>query len=294
MKKILLTAVAVFTAISVYGQYEYKINKRTGRFDMVVDTAWVRTNAGAAGPDSTKVDYGLTETANVISVDTSVIDFRARVDSLFENLTIGANTTTTATNFLMVENDSLHTMEAKNLSATTTADSVFVFENNAVKLQAANLAMIENDTADVDTLSLSSRINLKADYDSPTFTTAAYVPTAAATDSSTHAANTAWVKRHLRTRYEIDSLVISGSNIIAYEGGDTLSIYVPYANRISPVQYAAADTAGTTPAYIGQLFVDTRTGTTYIGNSTARGGWVILNYFFALCLIGRITRKDEV
>jgi hypothetical protein len=145
-----------------------------------------------------------------------------------------------------------------------------------------------------DTISMSSQIGLKADKDSPTFTTAAYVPTAAATDSSTHAANTAWVKRHLRTRYEIDSLVISGSNIIAYEGGDTLSIYVPYANRISPVQYAAADTAGTTPAYIGQLFVDTRTGTTYIGNSTARGGWVILNYFFALCLIGRITRKDEV
>lgn len=269
MKKILLTAVAVFTAISVYGQYEYKINKRTGRFDMVVDTAWVRTNAGAAGPDSTEAGYGLDEAANVISVDTSVIDFRARVDSLFENLTIGANITNESDTILVVKNDSLY-------------------------IQVADLSMIEKDTADVDTLSLSSRINLKADYDSPTFTTAAYVPTAAATDSSTHAANTAWVKRHLRTRYEIDSLVISGSNIIAYEGGDTLSIYVPYANRTSPVQYAAADTAGTTPAYIGQLFVDTRTGTTYVGNSTARGGWVILNYFFALCLIGRITRKDEV
>lgn len=264
MKKILLTAVAVFTAISVYGQYEYKINKRTGRFDMVVDTAWVRTNAGAAGPDSTEVDYGLTETANVISVDTSVIDFRARVDSLFENLTIGANITNESDTVLVVKNDSLY-------------------------IQVADLSMIEKDTSDVD-------ISSKADYDSPTFTTAAYVPTAAATDSSTHAANTAWVKRHLRTRYEIDSLVISGSNIIAYEGGDTLSIYVPYANRISPVQYAAADTTGVTPDFIGQIYTNTTDSTSYVAVGLTSGGWkkITFEWIWALFIIGRITRKDEV
>ena len=35
MKKLFLTAIAVFTAISVFSQYDYKMNKRTGRFDMV-------------------------------------------------------------------------------------------------------------------------------------------------------------------------------------------------------------------------------------------------------------------
>jgi hypothetical protein len=720
MKKILLTAVAVFTAISVYGQYEYKINKRTGRFDMVVDTAWVRTNAGAAGPDSTEAGYGLDEAANVISVDTSVIDFRARVDSLFENLTIGANTTTTATNLLVEENDSLHTMssdyltvnggeavaskldivdslahvksglyyiedygavpndtandytseiqscfaDAKKYNGTVVGrgnykitstinfnkinadisgtwyckdstitviniiDSLASFESGTggrydIKLPSVynNIAMRNDSTVggtsiaikvgslsgsnltlkdvtgfsiglyiasinnkgsnfnnyylstfskckkgimispeqpggycnsnnfyggviypgygyreypnqpgvvavyidsssnpvnnnafyglgaegdefeysmvcygfynslynarlestdvtnyppkvywghddsddrdalanvfyggyrtnyiefvkdpdlnyntnsifsglnmqynqsgsdtpfilggsylktilredvgkenidsaytfslgpynfdshtaggsysnfrianigrlywgsssssakDVaiyrvttgqlkidstlrfelqntapsgvegnlyastdhyqyyydgtayrryfyakDTSTLSSRIDLKANYDSPTFTNAAYVPTASATDTSTHAANTAWVKRHLRTRYEIDSLVISGSNIIAYEGGDTLSIYVPYANRTNAAQYDAADTTGVTPDFIGQIYTNTTDSTSYVAVGLTSGGWkkITFEWIWALFIIGRITRKDEV
>ena len=35
MKKLFLTALALFMCVVIFGQYDYKINKRTGRFDMV-------------------------------------------------------------------------------------------------------------------------------------------------------------------------------------------------------------------------------------------------------------------
>ena len=83
---------------------------------------------------------------------------------------------------------------------------------------------------------------------------------------------------------------------VDYDGDATLTGTLTADSLISPytptIYQAAGDTSNyNTPAKIGDMFIDTSAGKTYISVGTSRGDWVILNWIFPMIAIIRRRKR---
>jgi hypothetical protein len=89
------------------------------------------------------------------------------------------------------------------------------------------------------------------------------------------------------------NLLLAGSSsgtatLKAPAAAGTAIITLPaVTGTLTLVLSGGADTTGIAPPVIGAIYVNTSGNKVYISKSTERGGWLILNYFLAFCLIGR-------